>query len=352
MKTKFNSYCLNGLPKGCKYCVKGEKSVLFLGGKCSRSCWYCSLSDSRKACQRIFLNERPINTNKDFFEELKKSNSRGIGITGGDPFVNLDKNLKIIKTIRKKMGKNFHMHIYLPINLVNEKKVKILNKYVDEIRFHPSFLVNPSEGLIYKEIEKIKTSSRIFKKKNTGIEMPIIPDKKNELYEFIKKISPFVGFVNLNEFELSETNFDRVTKDYSLNEDSYSVFGSLKAGKWIINKARKDNLKIKIHLCSAKTKDFHQYKNRLRRYDILPFGNRLKNGNVVYFTTYDLSIKNLKRIKKITNNCCLDKERKRVLIKMGDVLKVYEALGLKIAKIEEQPVFGNERVSFELVGKD
>jgi len=47
-KTKYDSYCINGIAEGCKYCVRGEKLVLFVSGKCSRQCWYCSLSNKRK----------------------------------------------------------------------------------------------------------------------------------------------------------------------------------------------------------------------------------------------------------------------------------------------------------------
>ncbi len=351
MKTKFDSYYLGEIPKGCKYCVRGEKAVIFLGGKCSRNCWYCSLSDSRKKCLQIFINERPLNKISDLFEEIRASKSRGAGVTGGDPLVNFSKNIRILKLLRQKMGKNFHIHIYLPLNLVDERKIRKIKECVDEIRFHPSYLFNDSEKLKDIEISKIKMASKIFGKRNIGLEMPMIPTKKEEVYRFILETNDYISFVNLNEFELSETNFDKVTENYSLNEDSYTIFDSLRAGKEIIKRAIKDNLKIKIHLCSAKTKDFHQYKNRLLKHEILPFGRRLKSGNVLYFAIYDDIPKNLREIKKITKKYFYDEERKRILIEMNDVLKVYENLDSKIARIEEQPVFGNERVSFSIVGE-
>lgn len=350
MKTNYDSFCINGLPKGCQYCVEGKKSVLFLGGKCSRSCWYCSLSDSRKMCNQIFLNERPIKKIADLWKELEESNSCGIGITGGDPLVNFKTNFELIKKIRKRMGKNFHMHIYLPLNLLDESKIEMLNEYIDEIRFHPSFLVSNSNHRIEEEINKIKLASKIFGKENIGLEMPLIPNKTKEIYNFLISIMDFISFVNLNEFEVSETNIDRLTKEYSLNEDTYTVFNSLREGKKIILKAKNEGLKIKIHLCSAKTKDFHQYKNRMLRHKTLPWGNRLKNGNVIYFCIYDNLKENLKKISKITPNYFYDKERKRILINMKDVSKVYEKLGVRIGKVEEQPAFGNERVNFEWIG--
>lgn len=349
MKTKFDSYNLNGLPKGCKYCVRGEKAVLFLGGKCSRSCWYCSLSDSRKKMERAFINEREIKRTKDLVEEIKASKSIGVGITGGDPLVYLSKTLKFSKILKDKFGKKFHIHVYLPLNLVTENTLKKLSKNIDEVRFHPTFLVDNSNEILEKE--KIKQASKFFGKNNVGIEVPMLPEKKKEIYNFVYSIKENIGFVNLNEFEISETNFIIVTNKYKLNEDTYTISESKKAGRWILDKAKKDGLKLKFHLCTAKTKDFHQYKNRLLRHKILPFGNRLCNGNVVYFVIYEEPKENLIKIKKLTKNYFYDKERKRIILKIDDVLKVYENLNLRIAKVEEQPVFGNERVSLEWIGE-
>jgi pyruvate formate-lyase activating enzyme-like uncharacterized protein len=352
MKTKFDSYATKGLPEGCKYCVKGQKSVLFLGGKCSRNCWYCSLSDSRKKSSQACINERPIKKDRDLIREIKESNSKGVGITGGDPLVYFRDTVRYSKLLKKNFGKDFHIHVYLPLNLVDEKKLSSLSKSIDEVRFHPTFVASSSEELKAKERQKIILASKIFGKENTGIEVPMLPEKKKEIYDFVYSLKDYLGFVNLNEFELSETNFDRVINNYSLNEDTCTVFGSQKAGKWILAKAEKDKLKMKFHLCTAKTKDFHQYRNRLAKHNILPYGIKLKNGNVLYFVVRDNSFRNLLKIRKITKNYFNDKKRKRILIDMDSVLEVYDRSDLKIARIEEQPVFGNEVVELSWIGRE
>lgn len=350
MKTKFGSFFEGGVAEGCKYCVRGEKLVLFLGGKCSRNCWYCSLSENRKKSDEVSANERPVKRGKDLIREIIESHSKGAGITGGDPLVYFSRTIKFAKLMKRKFGKNFHIHVYLPLNLVTERKLRKLSKYIDEVRFHPTFLVDSSkdEG----EKQKIRIASKIFGKANTGIEVPMIPSKKEEIFDFIFDLKDYLGFVNLNEFEISETNFKIITKDYSLNEDTCTIHGSQKAGKWILSKVKKNKLKLKFHLCTAKTKDYYQYNNRLSRHDILPFGKKLKNGNVLYFVVMDNSKEKLKEIRKITKNFFNDKNRKRILINMDDVLEVYDNTDLKIARIEEQPVFGNERIELSWIGED
>ena len=234
-KTSFESFCNGFVCNGCKFCVRGEKLVLFVGGKCSRNCWYCSLSENRKNKNICFANERPISGIHELIIEAEESNSKGAGITGGDPLVYFDKVLEYAKALKKRFGKDFHIHIYLPLKLVDEEKLNKLHESIDEVRFHPSFLIDNSKDLREKEIEKIKIASKIFGKRNCGIELPLIPEKKNEILDFIIELGDFIGFCNLNEFEISETNFDLVTKNYTLNEDTYTISGSIEVGLSVVS---------------------------------------------------------------------------------------------------------------------
>ena len=351
MKTKFASYCEKGVAEGCKYCVKGEKLVLFIGGKCSRNCWYCSLSENRKNNETIFANERPCKNVKDLIDEAKISNAKGAGITGGDPLVYFDRTFSFAQALKKEFGKNFHIHIYLPLGLVEEIKIRKLSRYIDEFRFHPSFLTIENEDLKEKEIEKIKMVSSVVGKANCGIELPSLPEKKKEILDFILKLENDISFVNLNEFEISETNFDRVTKNYRINKDSYTIKGSIQAGKWILRKLKKTNLRA--HVCTARTKDNYQYVNRLRRYNVLPYGNKTEDGTVVYFCVfYD---KNLVRtegeIKKVTKNYFTDKDNKRIIVDMNTVEELYEKTKLEIFRIEEPPTYKAEYLEKSKIGE-
>ena len=320
-KTKFASYFVNGIANGCKYCVRGEKIVLFMGGKCSRNCWYCSLGNSRKKCRKIFVNERILSSEKDLIDEVKESNAKGMGITGGDPMINFEKTLRLAKIAKQKFDPGFHIHIYLPLNLVTVGKIKKLSKYVDEFRFHPSFLIGVAKT---EEIKLLKKISGAIGKKRIGIELPLIPGKKKEIIDFISKIKNFISFLNLNEFEISETNFSVVTKKYKLNDDTCTIYGSKKMGIEILKKLNSACPKLKIHLCTARTKDKFQYVNRLKRHNILPFGNRTADGNVIYFATYSKILRAAEnKIKKITKNYFLEKIKKRIIIKMQDVKKFY-----------------------------
>lgn len=347
MKTKHDSYLSTKDPcKGCQFCLKGQKLVLFMGGKCSRKCWYCSLSEGRKDSPTMWANERPCNSTKDIIDEAIESNAKGAGITGGDPLVYLKKTLQAAKALKQKFGKKFHIHIYLPLILVDKTKLEQLAQYIDEVRFHPSFIAEEiSEERMQEEIEKIKLASSIFGKGNTGIEVPAVPEKKKEIISFIKKIQTYISFANLNEFELSDTNFDRITKNYTLNEDTYTINKSIETGKEILKRCT--STKLKIHLCSAKTKNHHQYHNRLMRHNILPFGKRTIEGTVIYFTILSGNLKETaKKLKKYTKKFHIDNKGKRIILKESEVQKVFETKKFEINFSEEHPTFDSEKMSF------
>jgi uncharacterized protein len=100
LKNKTHSYNLGALCQGCKQCVKGIKIVVYITGICPRQCFYCPLSDQKKDKDVIYANERlcangKIDSKKEnealkqIVEEAKISNSKGAGITGGDPLARL-----------------------------------------------------------------------------------------------------------------------------------------------------------------------------------------------------------------------------------------------------------------------
>jgi pyruvate formate-lyase activating enzyme-like uncharacterized protein len=332
MKTKFDSYCIGGISEGCKYCVKGEKLVLFVTGVCKRNCWYCSLSKKRKNKNVIFANERECKNMKEIIRETRESRATSAGITGGDPLLNIERTVKFASELKKKFGKSFHIHIYLPTKFVTKQKLKQLSKYVDEVRFHPEFLINKNKA--EEDIEKIKLASLFWEKGNVGIELPMIPDKKKDILDFILKIKNYIGFVNLNEFELSDTNFKKIIEKYKLKEGGYVVKGSLEAGKWILNELEKKKIKLKAHLCTAELKNWHQFKNRLKRHSILPYGKRTEEGTVIYLVVN-------KKLK--AKGTFYDSEKKRTIVSEKVARKL---LGkYKIFRVEEFPT--HDRIEVE-----
>lgn len=353
MKTKYSSYNINGLPEGCKFCVKGEKLVLFISGICSRQCWYCSLSDKRKNKDVICFNERISNSTKEFIKEIIESKATSMGITGGDPLLYLNRTVKFAKLAKKHFKKKFHIHIYIPTKLVDKNKIKRLSSCIDEIRFNPEISSIRTQNkisnkdlkkLIEFDIEKIKIAEKYFKKNNIGIELPMIPEMKNIYLDFILKLKDIIGFVNLNEFELSETNFKHTTKNYKLNEGGYTIKDSIKSGIEILKEIKKRKIKLKVHLCTAELKNKYQFQNRLKLHKTYPFGLRTKEGMVKYLVV-DNSEDNIKIINKLGKKYFIDKEKNQIILSNKLANKILNNTNLKICLVEEFPTF--DRIEVE-----
>ncbi len=309
-KTKYLGFCSGKLTKGCQLCVLGNKTVLFITGKCNRHCYYCPLPESRKGKDLVYANERKlsdVNAVNEALEEAELCQSKGLGITGGNPFLVLKRVEKYARAFKKKFGRNFHIHIYLPTEQVTKAKLEGLAKAgIDEFRFHPRFGRQD-----FDEIEKIEMANSLKKKYsiNVGIEIPAVPKSERQAINFFAKIDN-LDFLNLNEFEMSVLNADALmSKGMDYEDNSVAIRGSKKTALKILQWCEK-NKSFPVHYCSASTKNLFQFKNRLKRraesvskeYSVKTHDGELIHGAIYLSETrplfnYDLKIQSLKKNK-------------------------------------------------------
>jgi len=254
--TPFYSKQIGDLPKGCQMCIRGEKLVLFITGICPKHCWYCPLSENRKDKDVIYANEWKITDLDDLREEIKLTDAKGAGITGGDPLAKIDRTCEYINLLKKEYGDSFHIHLYTTFTLVTKENMEKLHvSGLDEIRFHP-------------DLDKKNEWSRInFASTfnwDIGLEIPAVPNEKEKVKEMIDFFEGKVKFLNINELEVSELNMDDMEKyDYVTKTDiSHGVLGSEDMAKEILVYCLSKNLNV--HYCTSKLKDKVQMQNRLK----------------------------------------------------------------------------------------
>ena len=247
-KTKFYSYKNGDLCRACQLCVKGRKLVLFITGVCPRSCYFCPLSEQKFHKDVIFANEKPIKDLKEIIEEARISKAYGCGITGGDPLARFDRTIKIIKMLKKEF-KNFHIHLYTSLNLVNEEKLRALEESgLDEIRFHLDY-----DNEILWERVKLKTTMK------KGVEVPSIPGK--DLRKMINFIKDDVDFINLNELEYADAKHNKLSEKGFTTKHPLSC--AIKGSEELALEMLEEFPNLNIHYCTAKLKNSVQMMNRL-----------------------------------------------------------------------------------------
>jgi hypothetical protein len=289
IETPYHSLKQGGLPEGCKGCVKGEKLVLFVTGVCPATCFFCPISEEKKNKDVMYANEQELAGTPEehmalVIDEAKAHKATGAGITGGDPLARLERTCKYIRALKREFGKEFHIHLYTPLILVNDiTMAKLYEAGLDEIRFHPSL-----------QSEKFWPRMAIARKYNwkIGIEIPIFPDKVEEtkrLIDFAAK-EKVTEFLNLNELEISERTIEEFEKrNYKTKRsDSYAIEGSKDAALAIMRHAQQ--YAMPVHFCTTVLKDRVQMGNRIiRRAEntALPFdevdGEGLLTRGAVYF---------------------------------------------------------------------
>lgn len=252
-----DSFLIGKLPSGCNLCIRGSKMVLFVTGLCDSSCYYCPLSQDKSGRENSFADEMPVFDDTDILFEAQAIRSKGAGISGGDPLCDLERTLRYILLLKQEFGPRYHLHLYTSQTDVSQEVLnKLRDAGLDEIRFHPQ--TNDWSG-----IQRAVNMDMVV-----GLEVPAIPGKGEDLKKVAKKAEEIgASFLNINELEASETNFNKlVSMGYRLtNLGSASIEGSASTAKEVLEWSTCNLQKLSVHFCSARFKDAVQMRRRLER---------------------------------------------------------------------------------------
>jgi len=232
----------------------GAKSVIFITGLCPLSCPYCPVSAERFGKDVIYVNDVPVQRIEDIPRVVAEYVSDGAAITGGDPSV-VPERVKTVATILKQeFGDGFHIHMYTHILNLNGRRTGVIaTSRVDEVRIH----VTSREQVKGREkyVKALAASG-----KAVGVEAPALPGFERQIAEAINSLAPYISFVNLNELDVSETNYHRL-KALGYKAEGLNTPGSLEAARKIA-----ELVAVPVHICTGKTKDVVQIGTRLFRH--------------------------------------------------------------------------------------
>ncbi len=243
------------LPKGCKLCMQGLKSVLFITGVCRDNCFYCPISSLKKGRDITYINEVMVRDVKDVLLEVDASGSAGVGITGGDPLTCVDRVAKVITELKDFFGSEFHIHLYTSGTLLNAVMMdRLVRAGLDELRIH---VINRDS---WKAL-RIAVDYPI----DVGIENPVLPNSYSRLKYLVMKAAEIgVSFINLNELEVSESNRENLLlRGFRISNNGITVEGSEDTALRIIRWAKREGIKVSIHYCPARFKDAVQFRRRM-----------------------------------------------------------------------------------------
>ena len=256
-KMECGSLCTGRVAEGCRHCIDGSKMVLFVTGRCGWNCYYCPVSLEKKGKDVIYANEGRVYTDEEIIAEAEAMDATGTGITGGDPLLDMDRTVHMIRLLKDRFGKEHHIHLYTA-TIDPEKAKRLQDAGLDEIRFHPpeSVWTEMSSTRLRETVESLDI--------DVGVEVPALPHRERELNALVAYCREVgVDFVNLNELEFSESNWDMMEAyGYSVRDElSSAVDGSRETAVAVL----KANKRADVHFCSSTFKDGIQLRRRLIR---------------------------------------------------------------------------------------
>lgn len=322
---------------GCKLCVEGAKMVLLVTGRCSAGCFYCPVSKEKMGLDVTYANECRVYTDEEIVAEAEAMDALGAGITGGDPSLAMDRTLHLIRLLKDRFGKDFHLHMYTSV--ISLEKAKLLEEAgLDELRYHPKNEI--WHNMENTELAEIVAGTRM----DIGIEVPALPGRKDDLVALARYgFGVGIKFMNLNELEFSESNWDMMERfGYSVkNDTSAAVEGSEETAIAVMD-ALPD---LAIHFCSSTFKDGVQLRNRLKRraehiakeYDVVTDDGTFIKG-LVYAQDLDSAAGFLRTEYDVPDELMfIDRDRNRMEIAAWILEEVGEELPFKCYIVEEYP---------------
>ncbi len=336
MRQGCGSACNGGLAKGCEHCIEGSKMVLFISGRCNTGCFYCPVSFEKKGKDVIYANEMKVSDRSEIIAEAESMDATGTGITGGDPLLCIDRTINAIRMLKEHFGKEHHIHLYTSTMDV-EKVSRLIDAGLDEIRFHPR-----TED--WSDMGRTPLSEIVKMDIDVGIEVPALPDHEDALSSLIAYAGSIgIKFINLNELEFSESNWDMMGEmGYELkDETSAAILGSEQTAMRMLE--RYPN--IPIHFCSSAFKDGVQLRNRLIRranhiakeYDVVTEDGTILKG-LIYADDLDAACGYMKGEYDVPDELILiDRERNRIEIASWIVEELADEIPFKCYITEEYP---------------
>ncbi len=220
----------------------------------------------------VFADEQPVDDLDDILAEARAIGALGTGITGGEPLLREGFVLECIKALKQEFGPDHHIHLYTGRLPKPEVLRRLKGAGLDEIRFHPPYRAWSNPLGLRETLAEAKSIGL-----EAGVEIPSIAPAP----EILKAVKEADAFLNVNELEFSETNFQEMSEMGFVPQDlGCGAMGSEEiAREHFLQKG------IKVHYCPSVFKDAVQLRERLKRRAervARPFDIPTEDGTIVY----------------------------------------------------------------------
>ena len=249
------------LSPGCRLCVEGSWSCLFVNGRCNCDCFYCPASQDDIGLPTT--NTVDFRTPADYVTYLERFGFRGASMSGGEPLLTPNRTQAFIEAIKKRFGADMHVWLYTNGTLATPDLMKRLRDAgLDEIRF--------DIGATGYRLDKLRLA--VGHISTVTVEIPAIAEEKELLQaKMVEMAEAGVNYLNLHQLRLTPYNFERLApRGYTyLHGDKVTVLDSELTALELILHGRERGIPLPVNYCSFVYKN--RYQNRASRRRNAPY---------------------------------------------------------------------------------
>lgn len=199
------------LPPGCRSCLSGRGTNLFVTGLCTRDCFFCF--NQKPRTDETAVHGIPVSSPAEAPAIIERFGLRSVGLSGGEPLLRPERALALLAAL-KAMPNPPRVDLYTNGDLATvEVLARLRRAGLDGIRFDLA-------ARDY-DLTPVRRAMRIFEE--VAVEIPVIPEHKEKLEAMIVELDALgVPYLNIHELFLCAENKERVTAagQTALNDES------------------------------------------------------------------------------------------------------------------------------------
>ncbi len=251
-----------GLPAGCKPCLAGKGTNLYVTGLCTRDCFFCFNQKPRK--DELVVHGIPIDTPSEAPEIVARFGLRSVGLSGGEPLLFPERVLAIL-TALKAMPQPPRVDLYTNGDRADAALLRRLKDAgLDSIRFDAA-------ARDY-DLTPVRRAREIFEE--VAVEIPVVPEDMPKLKAMVLDLDALgVPHLNIHELFLCAENNERVLAEGERPKDVAQsthllwrpTARSLESCLQLLLFAAKNCRTLGVYLCSCGTQETISRRGLARR---------------------------------------------------------------------------------------
>ncbi len=278
------------LSPGCRHCGDGTWSCLFINQTCNADCFYCPMEPADREAPPPTALGVDFPSPGRYVDFLEHAGYRGVGLSGGEPLLNLDRTVDFITSIRERSGDNIYLWLYTNGILANRERLdRLFHAGLNEIRFDIS--------AINYRLKPVRLA-REWPWRVT-VEIPAIPEDEERVAQLLHVLAGIgVDHLHLHQLTVNKWNAGRfVERNYTLlHEPANAVLDSELSALRLLKRAAEEHLALNVQYCAREYKIRFQGRGRRLRLLQLGWGDELpgtvnEQGYVVETTAIEPELK-------------------------------------------------------------